>query len=136
MCTIRQLITLLSIVIAIAVTGCDSGPAEFAVTGEVTFNGEPLKEGLILFEPTDGTGDSHDASIKDGKYSANVTAGDKLVRITANEVVGQKKAYDTPDSPMVDITKEIIPPKFNRQSKLTATIASDASKHDFNLVDK
>ena len=56
------------------------------------------------------------------KYSAKLQPGDKRVAITSPKVIGKKKMYDTPDSPVVDVTEELLPKRYNAQSELTLTV--------------
>src|SRR5262245_22811185 len=93
------------------VAGCTpSGAKSGTVTGLVTLDGQPLKSGLIRFVPTDGKTPTADAPITDGRYSALVPLGEKRVEISSGKVVGKTKMYDTPDSPVVEQTVELLPP--------------------------
>lgn len=72
-------ITAICPLILVLLVGC--GEKATTVSGSVTYNGEPVKKGTISFRPTDGTGQSFGARIKDGKYEAadKVTPGTKMV---------------------------------------------------------
>ncbi|WP_146118549.1 hypothetical protein [Blastopirellula marina] len=117
--------------------GC-GGPKsnKLEMTGKVTLNGQPLPEGTITIEATDDMGGVDGGMITNGEYKVMTTPGDKLVKINATKVVGQKKTYNTPDSPMEDIVQEIIPPKYNQKSELNVTVKEDATSHDFTLEGK
>ena len=91
---------LAALALAFAV-GCGGTP-EGTVSGTVTMDKEPLKDGLIRFEPTDPKAHPVEATISDGKYTATLAPGEAKVAIRANKVVGKTKMYDTPDSPTVD----------------------------------
>jgi hypothetical protein len=68
--------------IAVLLAGC--GASSCRVTGEVTYEGDPVKKGTITFVPVDGKGPIAGGSIVDGRYSAEVsTPGPKLARIEA-----------------------------------------------------
>jgi len=103
------------------------------VSGEVTLDGKPLKEGVIRFVPEDGKSPTADAPVADGKFQATVPAGKKRVEISAPKVVGKRKMYDTPDSPVVDEVAELIPAKYNVRSELTLTVGRGAQKEKFEL---
>jgi hypothetical protein len=50
--------------------------------------------------------------------------------------VGKRKAYDTPDSPMVDIVEELIPARYNANSELKVTVKKGGQKETFALASK
>jgi hypothetical protein len=104
------------------VLGCSADAKHGTVTGTVSFDGQPLKSGNIRFDPADGHTATADAMITDGKFSATVPPGDKRVSITAPKVIGKKKVYETPNSPTVDLTEEMLPKRYNAQSELKATV--------------
>ena len=118
--------------------GCSSAAKHGDVSGTATFDGAPLKTGVIRFEPVDGGTASADAIITDGKFSAQVPPGEKRVSITSAKVVGKKKMYDTADSPTIDITEEMIPKKYNANSelKLTVKLGRQDSEPQFDLKSK
>lgn len=69
---------------ALAVAGCGGGAG--TVTGEVTYDGSPVRTGYVTFAPADGKGQMAGAEIKDGKYRAeNVPVGPKVVKVEASE---------------------------------------------------
>jgi hypothetical protein len=108
------------------------------VSGEVTLDGQPLKQGLIKFDPVDGKTPTADAKVIDGKYTAEkVPVGDKIVRISASKVVGKHKMYEkAPDSPWVEDTEEVLPPRYNVQSDLKMTIGTGSQEKNFPLTSK
>jgi hypothetical protein len=115
--------------------GCSADAKHAAVTGTVTLDGQPLKSGTIRFDAADGRTAATDATITEGKFSANIPPGDKRVSITSLKVVGKKKMYDTPDSPVYDVTEELLPARYNAQSELKATVAlGDQELPAFNLT--
>jgi hypothetical protein len=102
--------------------GCSADAKHGTVSGTVTLDGQPLKSGTIRFDAVDGRTAAADASITDGKFSANISPGDKRVSITSPKVIGKKKMYDTPDSPVVDVTEELIPRRYNAATELTLAV--------------
>src|SRR5262245_60057815 len=98
-------------------TGCSSSN-EGAVTGVVTVDGLLAKEGAIDFIPVDGQSRTSGAKIVEGKYGARVPVGNMLVRIRVSKIVGQRRLYNTPDSPTQPIYEEVLPPKYNDQTEL------------------
>jgi hypothetical protein len=135
MCCVARLLALLPVA-ALLAAGCSDSPTR-TLSGTVTLDGEPLKEGTVRFVPVDTkTGGTAGAAIKDGKFTAEVPLGELRVEISAPKVVGKRKAYDTPDSPMVDIVKELIPARYNVNSDLRVTIKKGGQKETFALVSK
>jgi hypothetical protein len=113
-------------------SGCgEAGPPQ--LTGTVTFDGAPIEEGRITFEPVDGQGTTAEAVVTQGKYATEVPAGKKRVRIVGMRVVGERPAYaGDPNSPMIKETKNFIPPIFNDQSNLEREVTASGTM-DFEL---
>jgi len=127
---------LFAVLIVVSV-GCSSeDAAKGTVTGEVTLDGQPLKTGLIRFVPADGKTPTADATITDGKFTAVVPLGEKKVEISSPKVVGKIKMYDTPDSPVVDQTKDIIPQQYNVRTTLTLTVQKGTQEKKFELASR
>ena len=63
--TISPRVTLVLMALAL-LTGC--GTKRFPVTGDVSFDGKPVEEGTISFEPSDGNGPTTGGKIIGGKY--------------------------------------------------------------------
>ncbi len=117
--------------------GCSSGDPNFSeVSGTVIVDGQPIKEGNITFVSVSGNAPSAGGVITDGKYAAKVHIGSTKVEIRASKVVGQKKVYDTPDSPMRDIMEEMLPAKYNEQTELTLEVEPGSTVKDFDLSTK
>ena len=124
------------IVLGITV-GCGSSLA--TVQGNVTFDGQPIEQGLIVFEPVDGVGPVAGGAIQYGKYQlgteANVTPGSKLVRIRAMRATGKKikAGPPAPDDAMVDEIQQYIPDTYNEKSTLSAQIVAGNNAQNFDL---
>jgi hypothetical protein len=120
------------------ILGCSAHSTDGTVSGTVTLDGEPLKTGNIRFDPADGRTSTADAIIKDGKFMAKVPPGDKRVSIMASKVVGKKKMYDTADSPVIDLTEEMLPKRYNANSELSLTVKAGKQEPEpaFDLKSK
>jgi hypothetical protein len=132
-----RLARLLPVAAALALAaGCsDSGTA--TLDGTVTLDGQPLKEGTVRFVPTDPSkGGTASAAVRDGKFTAEVPLGELRIEFSAPKVVGKHKAYDTPDSPEVDIVEELLPAKYNVQSTLQVTVKKSHQKETFDLTSR
>jgi hypothetical protein len=114
-----------------ACAGCGSGLV--TVEGDVTFDGQPVEQGTIVFEPADGAGPSAGGSIEAGAYrlsgESGVAPGNKTVRITATRKTGRQIEAGPPQPPgtMVDET-ETVQQTFTRE-----VTAGGAGRHDFEL---
>src|SRR5690606_10084613 len=100
-----------------------------AVSGAVTFDGQPVEEGTINFIPTgDTTGPSASAKIVNGRYEllpeAGAVVGRNRVEIQASRATGEKIESGPPSPPgtMVDVVEPYIPAKYNRSSELAVDV--------------
>jgi hypothetical protein len=116
--------------------GCSTDVKHGTVSGTVKIDGQPLKSGTIRFDSSDGRTAAADATIADGKFNVALPPGDKRVSITSPKVIGKKKMYDTPDSPVYDVTEELLPKRYNAESTLTMTVTAGAQEKDFPLTTK
>jgi hypothetical protein len=123
------------LIFVLLLAGC-AEPTTGEVTGTVTVDGSPAKEGSIAFFPVDGKSTTAGAAIIDGKYTATVPLGQAKVEIRVPKVVGQKKLYDTPDSPIKPLMDESLPPKYNDASELTIDVQPGEMQQDYDLTTK
>lgn len=136
-----------SILLLVALlTGCGgpAGPERCAVSGSVSFEGEPIESGTITFLPEDGKGVSAGGAIQQGRYSIDAAAGPGVgqhrVEIIGLKSEGSKTVEGVQGSAIgpsgtatVAELKMIVPAEFNTQSTLKATIKSGANSQDFAL---
>ena len=104
------------------------------VTGTVTVDGAPAKSGSIAFFPVDRKSSTAGSEIVAGKYTAQVALGAAKVEIRVPKVLGEKKLYNTPDSPMKQILAESLPPKYNDQTELKLDVQPGENRRDFQLT--
>lgn len=125
-------------VVALAFAGCQTKSSGIEVTGDVQFNGQPLANGLIHFEPIDGKGTSAARQIKDGKYEfaadSQMKPGKYKVSIRATPpdsgLDADAAMNGGPQKPFVDP----IPKKYSDNTELTAEVTSDGPNElDFDL---
>jgi hypothetical protein len=128
----RPIIYALMLVVA-TLAGCNSDTTHGVVEGTVTVDGAPLKEGLIRFTPKGGDTATADATIADGVFTVRVPIGEKQVSVNSPKVVGQRKAYETADSPMVDVIEEAIPARYNSNTELTMNVKPGKQPAKFEL---
>lgn len=125
-----------AVVVGLVAAGCGGdAPTGYPVSGRVTLDGAALDRGLIRLAPT-GKGSPVGGEIKAGRYDLMAPPGVCRVEITATKVVGQRKAYDTPDSPLVAVTEEAVPARYNAQSQLTYDVQAGRNEKDFDLTSR
>lgn len=119
-------------------TGCDSGPTRYGVSGTVKFKGEPLKDGIIQFVPVPSGPTSAGPLIVDGNYTIprdkGLVAG--KYRIVINSGDGK-----TPTDPNIPpgptgnfASKDRIPLEWNQESKHEVEVtAAGPNKFDFDI---
>jgi hypothetical protein len=123
MLALRAIRTVLALLAVVLIGSCDSGPRTGEVSGKVSYDGKLLETGSIRLFPTDGTTPTAGGVIKDGKYAvAKVSVGKYKVTISGSQIVGQKKLYDTPNSPTAPITVDPLPEKYKDWSKTELTL--------------
>lgn len=137
----------LSLVMILAVAGCGGGDGldRQPITGQVVFDGQPLKDAEILFFPTSATGKdavATGAQITNGAYAISrengPIPGNYKVQITAagGAQAPPANADAMPGTGPIH-AKELIPAKYNVQSTLTADVKSgETNKFDFTLSSK
>jgi hypothetical protein len=132
---LKPLLGTLCIVLLLAFLGCGPSDGLVDVTGTVKVDGQPLEKGAISFEPVDGKSQTAGGTISSGTFKARVPPGKMKVKISAEKVVGKRKAYDTPDSPEVPIVDEALPKRYNAATELVSEV-KPAAKLDFDLTTK
>jgi hypothetical protein len=124
------------------IVGCGrSGPDLQAVNGLVTVNQRPLEAGRILFRPLDGTvGKATSAGIAQGEFTVTrqdgLVPGEYRVEIEAALDLGFEFDDDVAFAKRggKPLPPNPVPPKFNRQSTLTASVAGgEANVFEFDL---
>jgi hypothetical protein len=110
------------------------------VSGKVTLDGQPLKAGMIQFEPAAGdVATAGGAAVVDGSFSIaraeGLVPGKYKVRITsagaATALPPGAMPGDAPPPP-----KEKIPAKYNAKTELSADVTKGANDFDFKLGSK
>jgi len=119
----------------LAAVGC-GGSSLGTVQGTVTLDGQPLKEGVVRFVPVDGKSQTATADIAGGKFTAAVPVGEMRVEFSAPKIISRHKAYDTPDSPVVDDVAELIPERFNTKTEFRMSVKKGSQEETFALMSK
>jgi hypothetical protein len=127
------------LLLSVVLTGCSGkdGPEKVTVTGEVTFNGDPLPEGEIIFRGDSGKGAASAGKIKDGKYTLECTLGSKRVEIRAMRVKPGSVAKTLQTGESGENLEQYIPVKYNDKTTLKADVKpEDGIKFDFQIERK
>lgn len=120
-------VALVFAIIALTIGGC-FGDGKVDVHGAVSVDGQPVDQGTIRFEPSDGQGPTDGGPIQAGKYSAHLRPGDKKVHIEAYKQVGEQQQNPAdPSSPVLPVYEPII------STKVAAQVAGGRNDLDFHL---
>jgi hypothetical protein len=116
--------------------GCgDSGDGRLEVSGNVAYQGQPVKSGVIAFIPEGAMVAASGAPIIDGRYSipaeSGLLEGDYQVSISVPE--GGPVVVEEMPGESVE-PKETLPPKYNSQTELRARVQRGSdNRFDFDL---
>jgi len=110
-----------------------------SVSGTVTWNGEPVKTGNILFLST-SKGKSSGGGIVEGEFKLpahkGVPLGNYKVKITAGRPSGRKvRDSDYPDQ-FIDDIEQYIPSRYNDKTELTIDVEGTIEDLSYELTDK
>jgi len=118
-----------------AVVGCGSADRA-SVQGRVTFEGQPVDLGNIVFVPEAGEGIKMAAPIEDGKYQIEtkrgVQPGTYLVEISWSKKTGRQVPSADPGI-MMDEMQEALPAQYNTETTLRRELQRGENVHDFEL---
>ncbi len=100
------------LVAGVMLLGCDT--TKVTVSGTVSYQGQPIEQGEISFDPTDPRVSPDGAVITNGSYLAEVSPGEKIVRIRASRLIPAERLskYDPPG-----LREDFLPAKFNANSE-------------------
>lgn len=108
--------------------GCGGGDElpKFHVSGKVTFAGQPIKFGTIVFDPDrsnpgpQGTAEIHDGAYDTKKQGQGVIPGKFIVRITGFDKAGDPSS-ETPNTPLFE------------EYAVPTNLATNDNKKDFDV---
>jgi hypothetical protein len=117
--------------------GCDQSPTRFAVSGNITFQKAPLKNGIITFYPV-SAGTRAGAVISDGKYEIarenGLNPGRYRVSINSPDGESPVDANAVPGPSGNFSSKDRIPAEFHSKSKLEIEVTSAGpNQFDFTI---
>jgi hypothetical protein len=127
----------------VLLAGCGPGvEGRYPVRGKVSYNGELVASGSIVFVPADPDAKGvirAGGTITDGEYDIPAKYGPypgaHKVEIVWRRPTGRKITADDPPV-LIDERVNVIPAKYNEQTELTVEIARDENVFDFALTGK
>ena len=124
--SVQKLAYCIAAALSLALIGC--GDSKSSVSGTVTFDGEPVKNGSITFVKSEGELLREGAVIRDGTFQASLPPGEYRVELNAQKVVStrKQKGFDGKDE-VVEVTEELFPERYNTKTTLTTKIDRGAN---------
>ncbi len=98
-----------SALLSIGIVGCGSGDSRLPLSGTVTFNGQPLAFGEVVFRPEKGPEGS--ATIRDGKFDTTLESG-RGITPGPNRLFVTGYESEPPSIADESVSFEISPPLF------------------------
>jgi hypothetical protein len=129
--------------VAVVLPGCsDPYGGRMEVSGNVTLQGERLKEGSIIFVPLDKQDTQGGTQILSGEYKIppqnGLKPGKYLVRLTSGD--GKTPANEEiagPGGSANIVSVDLIPEEWNTRSKQEVEVkANNVNKFDFKIPNK
>ncbi len=126
---------------AAILAGCSRTTDRVALEGIVACDGAPMPDGSIVFIPQGDTkSPTCGGTISQGRFTISAkdgaAPGAYRVEITALRNTG-KRVTNPRDGTMIDEIVQYVPPQFNRQSTLTATVDDRAdNRFEFAITSK
>jgi hypothetical protein len=113
--------------LAAFIAGC-GGPTVCEVSGTISYDGQPIKQGGITFTPTDGKSPTAGAVIKDGRYDCKLSPGEHKVVVNGTKDI-DRKPIDITESG-TPVSNELLPAKYNQSTELK--YEAQTGKHEKN----
>ena len=132
-CDLRhKLVCVLFLALVVGFIGCGpAGPRKYPVRGTVTFDGQPLEEGHIIFTPEDPSLSPEAGDIVQGEYRLQAHGGMQKVKVSASKEVPGTEGQGFRGLPLIE---EYIPAKYNSATTLSAEVTpSGDNRFDFQL---
>jgi len=131
---LRIRLTVAIILACFSSASCTHSSTIAPVSGTVTFDGQPLPSGNIVFEPTDDKTQMRQATITDGKFSLGkreglIVGGIYKVVIKGFRKTG-RKYENVKMAASADEVEQFLPEEYNTSTTLQVTIsAHEAENH-------
>ncbi len=114
--------------------GC-GGERRGDVAGTVTFDGQPVAQGMISFECVEASGPPRNIPVRDGAYRASGAAGlvpgTYLVRISAGDLDAMADGPEADQhTPFEHVP--LLPPEWNTESQLSVEVRQGRNTFNFS----
>ena len=131
----RRLIAVLLAGFSIGIVACRPNDRAWS-TGRVTFDGDPVEHGMIVFRHLDRGDAAGGASITDGRFTIASRPGRHRVEIRGMRPIEESRLPKLmPRIEGVPVYEDYIPPAFNVESTLQVDVAAGSSNtFDFDLT--
>ena len=119
--------------------GCGAGKEKIAISGSVTFDGEPVANGEIEFQPNKPGERPAMGTIVGGKYRISERFGAKPGKYSVSIIARREAKLQGQGNPYATdavATQQYIPPQYNVSTTLQVDISAATAVHDFELVSK
>jgi len=132
----RQTMLLLAAMLVVStLVGCGDGIERVNMSGKVTYAGQPVETGQIRFIPAPGTEAPLTVEqINGGRYDTSISGGVPVgkYQVAIRSYHPDDPAPTGPDKPQ---RRQLLPAKYNSQSKLEVTVESGQKQleRDFEL---
>ena len=136
--TIRLTVLFAFCLVSLPAAGCqDSGPELGRVTGTATLDGKPLPNATVEFQPGPGGSPSYGTTDENGRYELSYSVGRPGAMVGKHVVRISTFRQDAPDDeglrPVIEYP-ELLPPRYNEESELTAEVKPGRNEGvNFNL---
>ena len=108
---------------AAMVVGCSRSEL-IEVTGKVTWEGQPVETGEIIFHPVDASATPAAGRIRGGDFKFLTKPGKKRVDIQAVRKTGKRDPKEG-----FEITELFISAQYNAETELEADVSADGENH-------
>jgi hypothetical protein len=119
----RQMAGLFACVFATLAGGCSRSDL-VEVTGAVTWEGQPVETGEIIFHSVDPSITPAGGRIRGGEFKVLTKTGKKRVDIQAVRKTGKRDVKEG-----FEITELYIPSRYNAETELEADVTADGENH-------
>lgn len=118
----------------VGLAGCGGPENVGRVTGVVTLNGAPLPGAVVKFQPQPNGSPSAAVTDDSGRYTLRYTRDAEGAEIGEHLVSISTFSKGDPDAePPRPAVPEQVPPHYNTQSSLTASVKAGSNQFDFQL---
>jgi hypothetical protein len=108
--------------VLVFLAGCEpTGPKTVSVSGTVSLDGQPLKEGQVTLVNSAGLV-SDDLPVKDGKFSGRAKIGKVKIEIWAFRPGNPPPKDGTPAASDEPSSENYLPARYNSESKIMAEV--------------